>query len=490
MNTCKRILLHIIRKPINSILIVLLFIVLCTGTLLCLSVRQGAEAGINELLNTMAVSYKVAIDKTQTDPNLFKTTVFEDGSSMTQYLGGLVDDDLVEKLLLNAEYQDYNLTKYTRLLVRGISLFPAGYTMEIERGGEDEDIEYAKMCIKKPTIYGVRKSVYHDLFVSGACKLVEGRHIEPEDVGKVVVSKGLAMYNQLSIGDTFTVEWNEDFNTPPPKVNDKTIGEPMPVEIVGIFDVFDGYHEPLETEAESIRLENFIFLDMETLKTIYFEYKKFTQMEYDDLTFFVDDPAELNDAVDKLSNIDVEWHYYAITKGDSRYEASSKPLHMIRTVLTVLTIFLLIGCGTILFLMLKFQQESRSREAGVLLSIGVKRSGLIAQYLAETIILLVIAFSLTTFIVPPIAQRFGDRALAASVSMGSNDKMRVKYNFLKAEFEIDAVATPPEELIINIEPELLWFVGLTLAAVVTLSVLLSVLPIVRMKPIDILTIPR
>ena len=53
-----------------------------------------------------------------------------------------------------------------------------------------------------------------------------------------------------------------------------------------------------------------------------------------------------------------------------------------------------------------------------------------------------------------------------------------------------AAASPPEELIVHINSELLGFVGLIAAGVVTISVLLSVLPIIRMKPIDVLRISR
>jgi putative ABC transport system permease protein len=473
-------------------MIILLFIILCTGTLLCHSVRQGAKEAIDELLYSMATSYKIAIDKTQTDPSLFETTLFEDGSSVTIYLGGVVDPDFVDILLHNAFYSDYNVTKEISIVVRGITLFPGLLTAEYEAGEEglgDEywGDEYYEAAIKIANLCGTRKSICHDLFTSGALKFVEGRHVEPADVGKVVISNDLAKQNNLSIGDTFTIESNEiTIYGSRDNFADITLGKPMLVEIIGFFEVFDGY-DPPEYYSEWFRLENYIFLDIQSFRALYLEFEGRTQMNYDEITFFIDDPSDLDRSIDKLNDLDVEWRYYTITKGDSRYESSSKPLHTIRSALTVVNIFLLFGCGAILFLILKSQQQSRKRETGILLSIGISRLRVMMQFLAEAFILLVLAFFLAVLIAPPISQWFSYQALSAGLTMSrvSTEAMRVEISMTSAETIIRFPASPPEELNAYIGPRQAGFVGLVTTCVVALSALLSFLPIVRMKPMSI-----
>ena len=64
-------------------------------------------------------------------------------------------------------------------------------------------------------------------FESGRYSLVDGRHIKPEDKYVVMISKELADYNDLSVGDTMTMYClDSDSN--------------VDLEIIGIFDGTEG----------------------------------------------------------------------------------------------------------------------------------------------------------------------------------------------------------------------------------------------------------
>ena len=194
----------------------------------------------------------------------------------------------------------------------------------------------------------------------------------------------------------------------------------------------------------------------------------------------------------KVKDLDVEWRYYAITKGDSRYEASSKPLNTIRKALAVLNVFLLFSCGATMFLLLKSQQQSRRLETGVFLSIGLSRLRVAAQFMAEALALLACAFCISIWIAPHLAKWFSDQALSAALTMSrvSTDSLRVEISMTTAETLIHSAASLPEEITTNIKLGQSGAAGIAAACVVVISATLAFLPILRMKPIDILKMSR
>ncbi len=55
---------------------------------------------------------------------------------------------------------------------------------------------------------GVNESSKENKFVSGAYKLIEGKHLENQDKNKVLMHKDLAKKNNLKVGDKIKVKSN------------------------------------------------------------------------------------------------------------------------------------------------------------------------------------------------------------------------------------------------------------------------------------------
>ena len=142
-----------------------------------------------------------------------------------------------------------------------------------------EDIEYFKklgavytteedlMIWQYQTIiWPCKNGAVHKNFRSGALTVTEGRNIEEGDHFKAVICDWLAEENDLSVGDTITVETKEGVFQES-KEPLKTWGEPVDLEIVGIFHA-NFSQKPSDFTPEDGYIENVIYADMDTYEKL------------------------------------------------------------------------------------------------------------------------------------------------------------------------------------------------------------------------------
>ena len=102
--------------------------------------------------------------------------------------------------------------------------------------------------------YGSYNSQYHELFLSGRFELVEGSHITDDMPDGIIISKELAEWNGLKVGDTLTGIYYPENNTPA-----------VDMEIVGIFDVVADKEDQVNMYDDSSYYEysSFVFCSMD-----------------------------------------------------------------------------------------------------------------------------------------------------------------------------------------------------------------------------------
>ena len=134
------------------------------------------------------------------------------GGMLVDYIGTPITDADIEKIMSVNGIHDYNGVGDGSVFAMDFSFIPG-----ISFGQVRDDSR----------LPSVSNSEYFNYFRRGAFKLVEGRHITPEDDHAVLISTALAERNGLKLDDTITVQCCYDAGGYPG----------VSLKIIGIYEV-------------------------------------------------------------------------------------------------------------------------------------------------------------------------------------------------------------------------------------------------------------
>ena len=325
----------------------------------------------------------------------------------------------------------------------------------------------------------VSNSEYFNYFRRGAFKLIEGRHITPEDDHAVLISTALAERNGLKLGDTITVQCCYDEGDYPN----------VSLQIVGIYEstMDDGAFTTTSTDKR-----NRLIIDHKAMREIMMH----DVVQYDNgVEFFVDDPKEIDTVAAQIQMLDLDWNCFKLTVDNTAYEAMASSLTTMQNIVTWLIIGIVVVSIGILALILNMWIKQRTQETGILLSIGVSKFKIVAQYTLETLMIAVIAFGLSYFSSGAIAQAtsnllFSQVAEAQPTPEIETPDDGTEYLDITGQYisyDTSNMVTPDSiEVHITME-NLLWvyLLGIVLCIV---AVTLASAQIMKMKPKNILSL--
>ncbi len=252
---------------------------------------------------------------------------------------------------------------------------------------------------------------------------------------EAMVSKRLAERNGLGIGDHIKLEINEiciDLEGDP----DKTVGEPVDLEIVGIYRINFSFESSIYTPEGEIP-DNFIYISRNTAKKLAEISNEHTGLTpgpgYTMVEFYVESPSKLDDIIKEVKGLDsVNWQFSSIEKNDATYRSLLKPLETVGGYSTLM-LFISFGAGGILAaFIIMMQLRSRKKELSIYSSLGFVNKNIRMQLIIELLIIIAISFLimllLSYFLSGPIKETIKDTA-----SMKTTDELyTVEYN----EYEI------------------------------------------------------
>ena len=275
-------------------------------------------------------------------------------------------------------------------------------------------------------------------FADQSFRLTEGRLIGPDSRYCAVVNQGFAQANGLKVGDTFSLE-NEE-------------GKKTTVEIIGEYLAGNETRQEKETPA-LYRQENQIYID----NTAYLEL--FGEKGFYKLSAYVSQPELLDSLAGEMQEIVGE--KAEITTSDTLYQQMKAPLTQITRVVSLMRL-LAFGTGTaVVSLLLCMWMRSRQKEMAVFLSMGEGKSVIFWQALLESAVVFLIAL-LGACVLGTAASGWMQKLLLATVDTGTS---------LTVTLQAGDIA------------QLLGIGG----AVVGIGVLLSLIPVLRSNPKDILS---
>jgi putative ABC transport system permease protein len=232
-------------------------------------------------------------------------------------------------------------------------------------------------------------------FRTGDIELVEGHHIGPNDSGVALVSEEVAEANGLRIGDNISL----------------TGDAPADVEIVGIFRV-NKQDSVTEKLTQYDKLVNKIFIDLASFQKMI----PSRTVGFDSATFTVADPAQLESIVASVEDISsIDWQAFALETNNEAYTEAAMPLEKLDSLIITMLIIVAGVSALILSLILTMWAKSRVHETGIYLSVGIGKTSIIGQYLAEVLVIAVLAFGLSFFTSGLVADEIGSSLLQQNI---------------------------------------------------------------------------
>ena len=413
MNLGTRAVLHTARKWKKTLLLFCLLLFITTLVLSGLAIADAQEEQAEELRGVTGASFTV--------------------NANNGYTLQPVTDEMIEEIAAIDGVESYNTSQYTIANI---------YNQDTLMKGTDEreyvaDLFYATGCFD---------SEYSPMFLTGALRLTEGRHVTEGNSG-IILYEGLAEKYGLSLGDTLEIK-----NGNP--------GDPLvECEIAGLFEVIADNDEQA-TMAKISTLydyENYIFTDMDTMSAVSAPYTASNGNGITSVDFFVSDAAKLESIVQEVQNISsIDWDSYYVTVNNEVYERISSGISDTSTLVTTLVVIVTVVSMVLITLILSMSIRSRKRETGILLAVGIAKPTVILQYALETMLIAIIAFPLAYLSSKQVAGAIGT---------------------LFGKTAANVIVTPQHFMMVAV-------VG---AALLLASVLVSCIPAIRLKPKQILS---
>ena len=456
----KRAFFYTTRKRGKTLILLLTLFVISTFVLTGLSILAAADQSALSLRQSVGGSIKLELDDGNSRNWTYQQGI---GGVSVGYTGTPITDADIEKVMSVKGVSSYNGVGDGSVFAMDFS-FISGFSF-----GPGSD--YSRLP-------SVSNSEYFNYFRRGAFKLVEGRHITTEDDHSVLISTALAEKNSLKLGDTITVQCCYDAGGYPN----------VSLKIVGIYEstLDDGGFTTTSTDKR-----NRLIIDHKAMQEIMMH----DVIQYDNgVEFFVDDPRDIDKIAAQIQKLDLDWNCFKLTVDNTAYEAVASSLTAMQNMVTGLIIGIVIVSIGILALILNMWIKQRSHETGILLSIGVGKVKIVAQYILETLMIAVIAFGLSYFSSGAIVQGtsnllFSQVAETQPIPEIETPDDGTEYLDITGQYipydTSNMVTSDSIEVHVTVE-HLLW-VYLLGMAICTAAVVLASLPVVKMKPKNILS---
>ena len=456
----KRAFSYTTRKRGKTLILLLTLFVISTFVLTGLSILAAADQSALSLRQSVGGSIKLELDKDNRQNWTYQQGV---GGTLVGYTGTPITDEDIEKVMSVKGIHSYNGVGDGSVFAMDFS-FISGFSF-----GPGSD--YSRLP-------SVSNSEYFNYFQRGAFKLVEGRHITPEDDHAVLISTALAERNGLKLGDTITVQCCYDAGGYPN----------VSLKIIGIYKstLDDGGFTTTSTDKR-----NRLIIDHKAMQEIMMH----DVIQYDNgVEFFVDDPRDIDKIAAQIQKLDLDWSCFKLTVDNTAYEAVASSLTAMQNMVTGLIIGIVIVSIGILALILNMWIKQRTHETGILLSIGVSKVKIVAQYILETLMIAMIAFGLSYFSSGAIAQGasnllFSQVAETQPIPEIETPDDGTEYLDITGQYipydTSNMVA--PDSIEVHVTVEHLLWVYLLGMAICTAAVVLASLPVVKMKPKNILS---
>ena len=447
---------YVTRKSLKSVIILLVVLAMSALSLISLSIKDATNRASEETFGNITSSFSMEINR-QVNPG-------------TPRGGGNVKGEDIKKISENK-----NIYSYVKRINSVADLIDHDI-VETKETLANQSPERSKNFKRTVMLTGVNESSKENKFVSGAYKLIEGKHLENQDKNKVLMHKDLAKKNNLKVGDKIKIKSNL-FDAD----NEKGANETVEVEIKGLFD---GHNNGVVSVPQEL-YENTLITDINTAAKVYGNTED--TAAYQDATFFVKGDKNLEKVIKDIGKLDINWREYNLIKSSSNYPALQQSISGLYSIANKLFAGSLIFAGVVVSLLLFLWINARKKEIAVLLSLGISKSTIFGQFLIELIFISIPAFIGSYFLASYTGDKLGNNILNRVT--GDIAKKIAKQSLssqLGGGAEVDGFNKTLTSLDINILPKSMVYVILFMSLVLIISLIISSYSILKKNPKELL----
>lgn len=447
---------YVTRKRVKSLIILLIILSMSTLSLISLSIKDATDRASKKTFGNINNSFSMEINRQV--------------NMGTPRGGGNVRGQDIKKIAETKDISDYvkRINSVADLVDHDI--------IETQETLANQSQERAKNFKRTVMLTGVNESSKETKFVSGAYKLVEGEHLKNGDKNKVLLHKDLAEKNNLKVGDKIKIKSNL-FDAD----NEKRADETVEAEIKGLFD---GHNNGGVSAAQEL-YENTLVTDLDTAAKVYGNTED--TAVYQDATFFVKGDKDIDDVINSLEKLDIDWRQYNLIKSSSNYPALQQSISGIYGIANKLLVGSLVFAAVIVSLLLFLWMNARKKEMAVLLSLGITKTKIFIQLAMELIFISIPAFIASYFVAGYASKMLGNSILKkVTGDIAKQIASESASGQLGGGAEVDGFNKTLTSLDINILPESMIYVVLFMSLALLVSLVVSSSSILKKNPKDLL----
>lgn len=467
----------VIRKPVKS---VLLFVTVFTISLLLLSGMSSGKATIQMQDNTrQAIGAGILLEENEAD----RHRRIDELSGQLDHKEGSAGGYHQEKIIINGveSWRTWTDNSFETLLVEDIEKIAgtegiADYNISTATTAarpvdfiriEDEDVDQYS-DLGGVSLIGNKDMSMDSNFLSGNAFITDGRMIKEGKKDVCVISAELADKNQLEIGCKIRFG----------NCRDKEDSMTYEAEVVGIYQV----NQPIPSYmfGDTYRSENIVFTDLDFPEKVD---GKVGDPLYEKAYFKIADVNDYESVKKSVMEADIAWERYDLIDNNGNMNTLSANFNEMERYSRTL-VWIISGASLIiLFLIFQFWMKSRNREIGIMLSMGTSKIRILAQIMTEALMIAAVAvllsFSAALKVSGLTADYLVEQQIQSAEEQDLLDEGKVAFSYEKSGQNVVGVQA-------EITSEMLMQDATGIALLITISVCVSGIAILKRNPKDIL----
>lgn len=479
MNSMQRAWRSVIRKPIKTLLLLL---VIVTISLLILCGMASRNASVQTQDNTrQAIGAGLRLDANERNrfkrikeasehfnengegsyggvhQKIINTAWGPQWSSWADNSFDSLQMNDIKKIAAVPGIADYNITTVITPALPG----------NFDRIEDADNDQYADIgCV---SLIGNRKMALDFNVLSGNVSIKSGRMVEAGDQNVCVISEQLAKANSISVGDALQFKNRRD-------PENTTIYEST---VIGIYQTKQLMSPKMS--GDTYRSENIVFTDLRfPEKAEGYENDPLFEHAY----FKIGDVDQYDSVKTAVEKIDIDWERYDLIDRNGNMSTMSSNFNDLAKISTLLVVITFIAGLVILFLIFVFWVKNRNHEIGVLLALGCKKVNILGQLFVEALIITFLSFAISFACAPVITEVAANYLVTQQTEQAQMQKDmnagKVLTEYRESEQTVVGVS-------VAVTDEMMVFCGLGMISLVGASVGVAGISILRKKPKDILS---
>ena len=536
MNFFQRALKNTTRKLSKSVLLALTFFVIGNFVIVGLGISNAAEQAKVMTRQQMRAAVSYQLDYQAFWDYIEDLPEEEQMEAYNHY--PYITDDEIHALMADDRIKSVNAITSTQAWPIGFEGVPLNNEYEqnnhgssmscwIDETGQEVCEEYTWV---DPELF-IKANAYPDMIEFGdeMYILKDGRMYtqeEIEDVEKVcLITDTLAEHNNLRVGDVIEISFespssfNNSYNSWYSDIGLTEEDFILELEVIGIFDNtaqadptadnFD-WMAKYDSPENVVLMPDSVYAEFQLnvqLKSWEYEKQMWPDEEYyqdennmptadkilskSAVTLLLNDPLEVDEFVEQVQ-ASLDGQYRLLDANNEMFEQLARPLDTLTLFSSLIVGLVLVNAVVIITLVTALTLKTREYEIGVLLSQGVSKFMVIAQFFVELALVAVLGFTLAVGSGMLIAGRVGEEVLQYQVEFSGLNESEVDddYNYISnwddnyfTEISLSDMVDAYE---VQISPLIIGEIYIAGLGIVLISILIPSLMIMRYNPKRIL----